>query len=52
MRRWSRESVAFVVGCLVVPMAMLAIMCACNNVFPFGEKTFLGEDLRFQYRDF
>lgn len=52
MRRWSRESVAFVVGCLVVPMAMLAIMCACNNVFPFGEKTFLGEDLKFQYRDF
>ena len=52
MRKLTLDRVAFAAACLVVPMAMLAVMCACNGVFPFGDKTFLAEDLRYQYRDF
>ncbi len=52
MRRWSVRRVAFAGTCFVVPVIMLAVMCALNNVFPFGDNTFLGEDLKFQYHDF
>ena len=38
--------------CLVVPAAMLCAVAAASGVYPFGEQSFLTEDLKYQYVDF
>ncbi len=38
--------------CLAVPVAMLCAVAAASGVYPFGEQSFLTEDLKYQYIDF
>ena len=44
--------VAFGCLCFVAPIVMLCVACARAGVYPFGQQTFLSEDLLYQYRDF
>ena len=44
--------VAFGCLCFVAPIVMLCVVCARGGIYPFGQQTFLSEDLLYQYRDF
>ena len=46
------KTVGFWLLCLIVPIAMLCAAAAATGVYPFGEMSFLTEDLKYQYIDF
>lgn len=48
---WGRE-VPWVVACLCVPVILLCVVCAWSGVYPFGDESFLDDDLLYQYIDF
>ncbi len=39
-------------GCFLLPIAILSVAAAVNNVYPFGTETFISSDMRTQYVDF
>ncbi len=47
---WGKAS--FWLLCFVVPIVMLCAVAAASGVYPFGEQSFLTEDLKYQYVDF
>lgn len=46
------RSVLFWTGCFLAPIAILCLVAALRGVYPFGDQSFLVEDLTFQYVDF
>ncbi len=39
-------------ACACVPVALFCVLCAWNDVYPLGGRTFLEDDLLYQYIDF
>lgn len=48
----TRKRLCFFLLCVVVPPIMLVVVSALCGIFPFGTKSFLTEDLAYQYHDF
>lgn len=46
------DRILFGLACFAVPVGLLVVACAWNGIYPFGERSFLGEDLAYQYFDF
>lgn len=42
----------WVLACVCVPVVMLCAVCAWSGVYPFGDESFLDDDLLYQYVDF
>ena len=45
------SSIGFWFGCFLAPIALLVLVCIWGGVYPFGEESFLTEDLKYQYVD-
>ena len=43
--------VAYWIGCFCAPIALLIVLSAWSNVYPFGSQSFLTEDMKYQYVD-
>ena len=39
-------------ACVCVPVVLLCAVCAWSGVYPFGDESFLDDDLLYQYIDF
>ena len=46
------KNVAFYAACLAFSVALFAALAAAGHVYPFGDNSFLTNDLKYQYIDF
>lgn len=46
------KNVAFCAACFTFPIALFVTLAAAGHVYPFGDNSFLTNDLKYQYIDF
>lgn len=46
------KNAAFYAACFVFSVALFVALAAAGHIYPFGDNSFLADDLKYQYIDF